>query len=88
MNEPKTIADVGAFAVESMLCEVAATPKPGLVDRENNGAHTDMDFFTFLVSASALHDTFDRMAQTGWEQGTQPLETLLPKLREIGKAAE
>ena len=42
------IEKIGALAVEAMLYEVSATPKPGLVDRNNTGAHHDMDFFTFM----------------------------------------
>ena len=30
---------VAALAVRALLYEVAVTPKPGLVDRENNGSH-------------------------------------------------
>ena len=38
-------------AQRALLCEVAVTPKPGLVDRHNAGAHKDMDVFTFIHSA-------------------------------------
>ncbi len=31
-------------AIRAMLQEVSATPKPGLVDRENTGSHHDMGF--------------------------------------------
>ena len=46
---------VGRLAVEAILVEVSVTPKPGLVDRNNSGAHKDMDFFTFMKSAASLH---------------------------------
>ncbi len=42
------------FTTGALLEEVAVTPKPGLVDRANNGAHRDMDFSTFQASAAAL----------------------------------
>ncbi len=45
---------IAEIAVRAMLLEAAATPKPGLVDRENSGAHADMDFFTFLRGTAAL----------------------------------
>lgn len=45
---------IGELALTSMLYEVSTTPKPGLVDRSNCGAHLDMDFFTFMTSASSL----------------------------------
>ena len=49
---------IAACAVEALLVEAAATPKPGLVDRSNNGAHRDMDFFTFQASAAVLAPYF------------------------------
>ncbi|MDL2263118.1 triphosphoribosyl-dephospho-CoA synthase CitG [Synergistaceae bacterium OttesenSCG-928-I11] len=58
---------IGDRALFSMLCEVSATPKPGLVDRANNGAHDDMDFFTFMASASALRKSFEHFAEIGAE---------------------
>ena len=54
MDQAEKQNKIAAFAVEGMLYEVTATPKPGLVDRANNGAHYDMDYFTFMSSA-ALH---------------------------------
>ncbi len=45
---------VASLATRALLYEVACTPKPGLVDREGCGAHNDMDFFTFMDSASVL----------------------------------
>lgn len=47
---------IGDLAHEAMLCEVSATPKPGLVDRATNGAHRDMDFFDvpFFGNGAAL----------------------------------
>ena len=36
------------------LAEVRLTPKPGLVDEHNNGAHSDMDLSLFLRSIGAL----------------------------------
>ena len=79
---------IAEYAVESMLYEVAATPKPGLVDRANNGAHSDMDFFTFMSSAAALHDTFDRMIALGTRKQSSPIQELLPLLRKEGREAE
>lgn len=48
----------GRYAVQAMLYEVTATPKPGLVDRSNSGAHKDMDFFTFMSSSASLSKYF------------------------------
>lgn len=81
---------IATFAVEGMLYEVTATPKPGLVDRANNGAHYDMDYFTFMSSAAALYMAFDEMIKEGARSGEQQedIRKLLAPLREIGKRAE
>lgn len=50
------------YALKALLYEVAATPKPGLVDRANNGAHSDMDFYTFLDSTVELRHYFEAIA--------------------------
>lgn len=79
---------VSALAVESLLDEVATTPKPGLVDKRNSGSHKDMDFHTFVRSANALAPYFLQCARIG--QSTQhlsPGETFL-KLRQAGLEAE
>ncbi|MBQ7214361.1 MAG: triphosphoribosyl-dephospho-CoA synthase CitG [Synergistaceae bacterium] len=77
---------VGRLAVEAILVEVSVTPKPGLVDRNNSGAHKDMDFFTFMKSAASLHSIFDISAIAGMlEASTQKL---FSKLRDLGKLAE
>lgn len=47
------------LACRALLYEVCTTPKPGLVDRNGNGSHKDMDIFTFMDSASALWPYFE-----------------------------
>ena len=42
------------LAYKALIKEVELTPKPGLVDRDNNGSHNDMDINTFYVSAEAI----------------------------------
>ena len=78
---------IASYAVEALLVEAAATPKPGLVDRANNGAHEDMDFFTFQKSAAALAPYFTEFVRAGAGEGRN-LYTLLSELRPIGRAAE
>ena len=78
---------IASYAVEALLVEAAATPKPGLVDRANNGAHGDMDFFTFQKSAAALAPYFTEFVRAGAGEG-RSLHTLLSELRPIGRAAE
>ena len=79
---------IASAAVEAMLFEVSATPKPGLVDRDNCGAHDDMDYFTFMTSAAALHSSFDEMVRAGIRCQGKPVTALLPELRHTGVQAE
>lgn len=79
---------ISSIAVEAILHEAAVTPKPGLVDRSNSGAHGDMDFFTFISSASVLHPYFLRMAEAGSRFDQSDLTLLLQELRPIGIDAE
>lgn len=46
------------LAVKALMYEVSASPKPGLVDRINNGSHDDMDYYTFLESAFSMSEGF------------------------------
>ena len=44
-----TAEQIGELAVNALRIVAAVTPKPGLVDRENSGAHDDMDYPLFLA---------------------------------------
>ena len=79
---------IAQSAVRALLYEVAVTPKPGLVDRWDNGAHNDMDFFTFIDSTTALSDYFHDMAATGIASRGVPPPNLLTRLRSLGIVAE
>lgn len=83
---------IGNLAVRALLYEVGATPKPGLVDRENNGAHADMTFETFLDSAAALRNCFQEFAEAGFDaersEHSTDEEPLDVRLRKIGLAGE
>lgn len=52
-------------AQRALMTEAAIAPKPGLVDRMNPGAHSDMDIFTFIDSACALREYFEACAHAG-----------------------
>ena len=84
----ETSAACGNCALRSMLYEVSVTPKPGLVDRSGNGAHTDMDFFTFLDSTAALAPEFSEMFRIGWKYCSKTPEELFEALRLRGLEAE
>lgn len=77
-----------ACAVRALLYEVSATPKPGLVDRNNSGSHKDMDFFTFLDSSAALIPWFRDFFCIGWDHCNETEDKLFSRLRFAGQKAE
>lgn len=58
MMNTEICTKISKAAVKALLYEVNVSPKPGLVDRFNTGAHCDMDIFTFIESALALEGYF------------------------------
>lgn len=72
----------------ALMAEVSATPKPGLVDLHDNGAHTDMNYDTFAASTGAIVPWLVKMAAAGfaWEQA--PEEGLFAAIRPLGMEAE
>ena len=56
---PYLIADL---AERSLRQELDTTPKPGLVDKQDNGAHKDMDYALMSASISALRPYLTRIA--------------------------
>lgn len=79
---------VSRLAVRSLLYEVCIAPKPGLVDRFNNGAHRDMNLFTFLDSACALSGYFQEMIGQAMRLRRIGPHRLLSHLRRPGILAE
>lgn len=79
---------VGMCAEKSLLYEAITTPKPGLVDCEDSGAHRDMDLFTFVNSASALRDYFIRCVRIGHEMCKSSSEAIFARLQYEGMCAE
>lgn len=82
-NSYKYISDA---AVSSLLEEVETTPKPGLVDKRNSGAHRDMDYPLFVKSSNSLRDYFEECARLGATEQDQ--EILTAELRQAGRKAE
>ncbi len=79
---------IAGLAVRSLLTEVCITPKPGLVDRANAGAHRDMDIFTFVNSAASLAPYFKACALKGIRSAALSPAQLFLSLRYIGQCAE
>lgn len=79
---------IAVRAYLALLQEVKTTPKPGLVDRRNSGAHKDMDMRHFFASANALRPFFCRFAEQGYlTRDLGPTETF-QNIRKIGMEAE
>lgn len=81
---------IGWRVRNALLGEVYATPKPGLVDRRDTGAHRDMNYETFLASTEAITPFLVRMFAEGMDaktSGHTPEEVFLA-IRGIGLEAE
>ena len=78
---------IALSAHKALLYEALTAPKPGLVDRFDSGAHSDMDIFTFVDSAESLLPYFYRCACAGIEHGTADA-ALFKTLRAYGLEAE
>lgn len=76
------------LAKTALYEEVALSPKPGLVDRLNNGAHHDMTFETFEKSIQALYPHFIQYVETGFLYAHIPPKDLFNRLRQCGLDAE
>ncbi|PKL14234.1 MAG: citrate lyase holo-[acyl-carrier protein] synthase [Spirochaetae bacterium HGW-Spirochaetae-8] len=90
-QEPVLFQRVAITAQRALMAEVSLTPKPGLVDQDNCGAHKDMDFFTFSATTCALGDMCVSMVKAGYDaDGTcrADLPRLLSQLRHIGLEGE
>ena len=71
----------------ALLEEVYTTPKPGLVDQYDTGAHTDMDYQLFEKSAAAITPYLKQMFFTGLEWNQSPSD-LFRAIRKTGIYAE
>ena len=87
LNLEDSAERVARFAMQSLLYEVSVTPKPGLVDRDSAGAHSDMDYYTFLSSSAALSSYFLKAVRLG-QDNSLGTDELLHHLRPFGIAAE
>jgi triphosphoribosyl-dephospho-CoA synthase len=79
---------MGNLVCRALLKEVELTPKPGLVDRLNSGAHRDMDLTTFYASVAAIAPWFPTFYRIGASTRDLPPEALLSRLRPAGLACE
>lgn len=63
------------LACDALRQELDTTPKPGLVDQHDSGAHADMDYRVMQRSIHALRPYFVKLAQTS-QQGNTDYATI------------
>lgn len=56
---------IAHLATQALQAELDTTPKPGLVDKDNNGAHRDMDYALMQRSIDTLHPYLVKLALLG-----------------------
>lgn len=78
----------GDLALHAMLTEVNLSPKPGLVDRLNCGAHQDMTLGDFYRSARAIAPWFSHFITLGARTAALREADILAQLRPVGLACE
>ena len=75
------------YLTQAILLEVSTHPKPGLVTRLANGAHSDMSILTFMMSSAVLSKAFGDLQDLGMlHHGS--LDELFSKIRSYGVTAE
>ena len=72
------------LATEALRVELNTTPKPGLVDRNDNGAHQDMNLALMSRSIEALRPFLAQLALLGYSNDALDAD----KVRNIGIEAE
>ena len=75
---------IAHLATQALQAELDTTPKPGLVDKDNNGAHRDMDYVLMQRSIDTLRPYFVKLALLGCADAL-PTHT---SIRDIGMEAE
>ena len=72
------------LATDALQQELATTPKPGLIDRHDNGAHSDMNHALMQRSIVALRPYFVKLAVLAFQKELPTVENL----KKIGLEAE
>lgn len=87
-DRSKFSEDISTLAAKALLSEAATTPKPGLVDLLDSGAHRDMDFFLFIDSSLALQQWFRDCALFGYDHHQEKPEEIFHGIQQMGLIAE
>lgn len=79
---------IALWCKRAMKTEVELTPKPGLVDQANSGAHRDMDISTFYSSIEAIVPWTQRFLEEAYMYANEEPQAAFSRLRRIGIACE
>ena len=79
---------IALWCERAMQIEVELTPKPGLVDQANSGAHHDMDIHTFYASIHAIKPFVPQWIQTAQTYAHEDAKESFKRLRKIGIGCE
>jgi len=88
VHEVSSVHLIAPYAHQALVTELMVTPKPGLVDQRNSGAHHDMDMQTFLASAQAIAPWWHHFVEIGHAFAHLPARDFLPLLRSAGVLCE
>ncbi|MFC3607996.1 triphosphoribosyl-dephospho-CoA synthase [Stutzerimonas tarimensis] len=85
---PELADALADLAVAALIDEAELSPKPALVDRRGNGAHSDLSLELMRVSAWSLWPAFRAMAVAGETHGKadQPLREAIGQAGRDGEA--
>lgn len=75
-----------SLAVRALIEEANLTPKPGLVDQNNTGSHSDLTIDLMIKSAKSLEGTFSKIAAVSF--GENPNQILREEIAAIGRTGE
>ncbi len=76
------------WCARAMQTEVELTPKPGLVDQANSGAHRDMDIQTFYQSIQAIQPFTKQFLHAARMSAKEHAKETFARVRFIGIACE
>jgi triphosphoribosyl-dephospho-CoA synthase len=88
VHQATTIGRIASCAHRAVLAELMLSPKPGLVDQRNCGAHYDMNLQTFLASARVIAPWWSHFVEIGYAYAQVPERNFLPLARPGGVLCE
>ncbi|CAG9297815.1 triphosphoribosyl-dephospho-CoA synthase [Celerinatantimonas diazotrophica] len=87
-NAQQLAQQLAQLATQALIEEVRLTPKPGLVDQRNSGAHSDLTLELMEHSAHSLTDTFYAIAKASYDYPADAsLRAEIGHLGRIGETA-